>query len=255
MDEVIGIALWYVAPAVVLLVLLRRSVNIVQEWERRPVLRFGRYIRTLNPGIGFINPITHKVLDDVLVSDQIEKLTIENTQTHDNVPMSFVFALTYRVLPDRVRDYVVNLTDADEWQARAVAAANEKIGARTLDHVLNDRDALTSEIRKSLQQKVSRWGLEIEALEIEDFSIRDEDIQNSIAMKARAKKEAEGELTRAEMQQEIAERLNVAAQTLDENGWRLKGLETLIELCRSAQNNTILLPTELGSLVKSVTGR
>lgn len=236
---------------VYLLSLLINSVQVVSEWNRRPVMRFGKYHRTLEPGINLINPITQNALDDETIADQIDTLKIESTQTHDNVPMSFVFVLTYRIIKDRVRDYVVNLQD--DWMTRAIATANEQIGARTLDQILNDRETLTVEIRKALQWKVKNWGLDIEALEIQDFQIEDESIQKSIAMKARAQKEAEGELKRAEMQQSIAKELNKAGDVLDAGGWRLKEFETLIELCRSANNNTIVIPTGLGSLMKNLT--
>jgi hypothetical protein len=64
-------------------------------------------------------------------------------------------------------------------------------------------------------------------------------------MKARAMKEAQAELARAEMQAEIVGRLNKAAADLQPAGWRLKTLEVLVELTRSAQNNTILIPANL----------
>ena len=51
---------------------------------------------------------------------------------------------------------------------------------------------------------------------------------------------AQAELARAEMQSEIVGHLNKAAADLEPAGWRLKTLEVLVELTRSAQNNTIL---------------
>ena len=75
--------------------------------------------------------------------------------------------------------------------------------------------------------------------------VADESIARSIAMKARAMKEAQAELARAEMQAEIVSRLDRAAADLDPAGWRLKTLEVLVELTPSAQSNTILIPANL----------
>jgi hypothetical protein len=88
-------------------------------------------------------------------------------------------------------------------------------------------------------------GLTVRAVELKDFRVADESIARSIAMKARAMKEAQAELARAEMQAEIVGRLNKAAEDLQPAGWRLKTLEVLVELTRSAQNNTILIPANL----------
>jgi regulator of protease activity HflC (stomatin/prohibitin superfamily) len=90
------------------------------------------------------------------------------------------------------------------------------------------------------------------AVELRDVKITDESIQEAIALKARAAKEAEAEMVRAEAQVAIAKELSLAAKELTTDGWRLKAMETTLELCRSAENNTILVPTELLHLAQSV---
>jgi len=59
---------------------------------------------------------------------------------------------------------------------------------------------------------------------------------------------AQAELARAEMQSEIVGHLNKAAADLEPAGWRLKTLEVLVELTRSAQNNTSCIPANLAEL-------
>lgn len=222
------------------------GINIVKEWERRPVLLFGKYAKTAGPGFDWIEPAIHTILDDVLVQDVVEELKVENVQTHDNVRVNIIGVLTTRIHPDNVKKYIVEVADASSAVSeRANAAVTEVVGRHQLDHILDQRQEFSEEIRKALQVKVQGWGIEVKAVEIKDFKIADTDIEKSIAMKARAVKEAEAELKRAEMQKQIAEQLKEAAHTYDMAAWRLKGLETLIELCRSAQNNTVLIPTEL----------
>jgi regulator of protease activity HflC (stomatin/prohibitin superfamily) len=233
---ILGLAIAYVVS----------GINIVNEWDRRPVLLFGRYVRTIGPGLCWVDPAFHRVLDDISVQDMISDLKVENVQTMDNVRLNIICVLTTRINSENVRKFVVEVHDG--WQAttdRAIASVTEAVGLHDLDQILHNRLEFSEKVKEALQKKVQNWGLEVLAVEIKDFKIADADIERAIAMEAKALKEAEAELKRSEMQLKIAEQLKAAAEVYDEETWRLKGFETLIELTRSAENNTVLIPTSV----------
>lgn len=220
------------------------GINIVNEWARRPVLRLGKYRGAIGPGLVWLNPAIEWPLNDVIVRDTVVSIKLESVQTKDNVPLGFLLVLTTRVTD--VRKSVVEVSNFQSAiEERAKAAANSTIRAHDLGEILGLGLSFSEQILKSLQEKIAVWGISALAVEIKDFRIVDTNIEQAISMKARAQKEAEAELKRAEMQEAIAIQLNKAADALDAEGWHLKGLETLLELCRSANNNTILIPTEL----------
>lgn len=222
------------------------GINVVNEWKRRPILLFGRYTSTIGPGLAWIEPIFHRRLADVAVRDVVNELRIGGVQTHDNVPISFNLIMTTRVDQARVRDFIVRVANGYEaTRQRALASVTEIVGNHELDAILHNRGQFYSEVRDSLQGKVADWGVTVIAVELKDLQITDEQIQQAIAMKARAGKEADAELVRAAMQLHIAKKLVEAASALTPDGWRLKELEVLVELTRSAQNNTLLIPTNL----------
>jgi regulator of protease activity HflC (stomatin/prohibitin superfamily) len=228
------------------------GINVVREWERRPIMLFGRYVRTIGPGLDWVDPIFHRRLDDVSVRDVVNELRIGGVQTHDNVPISFNLIMTTRVGEDRIKDFVVQVASGYEaTRQRALASVTEIVGNHELDAILHDRGKFYAEVRDSLQTKVEGWGVIVKAVELKDLQITDEQIQQAIAMKARAGKEADAELVRATMQLHIAVKLGEAAEALTPDAWRLKELEVLVELTRSAQNNTILIPT---TLLKGIAG-
>src|SRR5258708_24937171 len=41
------------------------GINVVREWERRPIMLLGRYVKTIGPGLAWVAPIFHRPLDDV----------------------------------------------------------------------------------------------------------------------------------------------------------------------------------------------
>lgn len=230
------------------------GINIINEWDRRPVLLFGKYAKTAGPGFCWVDPAFHTVLADLAVQDVVNELRVENVQTHDNVRLHIVGALTVRLHPDNVKKCVVEVSNAHAaMMQRAISAITEVVGLNSLDYMLHNRLEFSAKAKESLQAKIENWGLDVRALEIKDFKIADSDIEKSIAMKARAVKEAEAELKRAEMQLQIASKLKEAAGEFDDATWRLKGLETLVELCRSANNNTIVIPSDVMSALANIT--
>jgi regulator of protease activity HflC (stomatin/prohibitin superfamily) len=188
------------------------GINVVREWERRPIMLFGRYVRTIGPGLDWVDPIFHRRLDDVSVRDVVNELRIGGVQTHDNVPISFNLIMTTRVGEDRIKDFVVQVASGYEaTRQRALASVTEIVGNHELDAILHDRGKFYAEVRDSLQTKVEGWGVIVKAVELKDLQITDEQIQQAIAMKARAGKEADAELVRAAMQLHIAGKLVEAA--------------------------------------------
>lgn len=229
-------------------------VNIVNEWERRPVMRFGRYSKTLGPGISFLEPLTYSTLPDVSLQDQVLEVEVENLQTHDNVGISLTAVLTYRIEKDKVEAAVVEVRDIDEAiEERALSTLAAAGGEKELDFVQHNRSDFNESLKQKLSVLVERWGVHVQALEVKDVKINDPDVAAAIALKARATKEGEAELARALIQQQIADALNKAAASYDDKGKWLKGIEVLLEMCRSGNNNTVLIPTDLTEALARVT--
>jgi len=229
------------------------GINIVQEWMRRPIMLFGRYVQTIGPGFAWIDPIFHSRLADVPVQDVVDELEVANVQTHDNVPVSFKLIVTTRVDTKKVRNFVVEVGNGYEaTRQRALVSVTQVVGNSELDTILHDRERVYDAVRNLLQGKVDGWGVTVTAVELKDLEITDEQIEQAIAMKARAKKEGEAELERALLQREIAVKLGEAAAVLTPDAWRYKELETLLEMSRSAQMHTVLVPTNLLSALEAI---
>ncbi|MDB5194676.1 MAG: Band 7 protein [Parcubacteria group bacterium] len=230
-------------------------INIVDQRVRRPVMRFGKYVRTLDGGLSLLEPIVHTTLEDVNVQDIVIEVSVEDMQTKDNVGVSIKGILTYRIDKDRVKDAVVEVEDVDDsTHDRALSTLADVGATKELDNLLEHRDQFCADIQTKLNSRVSNWGVTIQAFELQEFSINDEEVEKAIAMKARAAKEGQAELVRAEMQVKIAEALNKAAATYNDAGKWLKGIETLLEMCRSGNNNTVLIPTDLTESLAAVRG-
>lgn len=229
------------------------GVNIINEWDRRGVMRLGKYVRTAGPGFAWIDPVLHKTLTDRTIRDTVKKIEIEHLQTHDNVPIALKMVLTWK--HSDVKASIVNVLYSESaLEERAFAAVTHAVGECQLDELMHKRGALQGQIATTLQAAVSGWGMDIIAVQVKDLQITDEAIGEAISMKARASKEADAELVRAKMQLQIAEHLNAAAKEYTADGKWLKGLETITELTRSAENNTVLVPTSMIEMLSGARG-
>lgn len=236
-------AIWY----------LINWIHAIKEWNRRPVLLLGRYVKTVGPGLAFVEPLFYQTLDDVPVQDVVVRVNAEHVQTKDNVGVGLDGLLTYRVAESKVKDAVVEVKDiASAVSQRGLSTLTDIAAATDIDHLLENRGAFCNQIAVTLRERVALWGVDIKAFELKGFKINDVDIEKSIAMKARAHKEAAAELTRATMQEQIATKLSEAAAALTEQGWRLKGIEVLTEISRGP-GNTILVPNGILDALGSIT--
>lgn len=228
--------------------------NVIQQWNRRPVMFWGKYSMTCGPGLVFIEPLLYTTLADVPVMDVVETLQVPKLQTKDNVPVGVEALLTYRIDEDAVENAVVRVGNVRAATLQRAMSTISDIGGTTdLDHLLEQRAKFGEDVVNKLKERVADWGVTIVALELKSLKINDEKIEQAIAMKARAQKEAAAELARALMQVQITTALNEAASKMTAAGWRLKEIETLLELCRSGTNNTLLIPTNLIGTLDGIT--
>ena len=222
------------------------GIRVVQEWERVPIMLFGKYLGTLNPGLGWVDPIFFSTLQPINVQDITRDVKVEGAQTKNNIGISVIGLLTFRVDKAKVRNAVVEVHDVlNSVLNRASATLAGVVGTKELNDLLEHREVFTQSIKDQLIPRLENWGVVITAFELKDIIIKDPQIAEAIAMKARADQEAQAELVRADRQKQIAEALNAAASAYSAEGKWLKELEVLIELCRSANNNTIILPANL----------
>jgi regulator of protease activity HflC (stomatin/prohibitin superfamily) len=233
MDSSIIYIILAIIVGLVLFIYVVSGINVVSEWNRRPVLRFGKYSRTLSPGISWVNPLSNTVLDDVAITDSVTSMDMDalaSLQTRDNIPVAFTTVMTTRVDPENVEKFTIVVQQGrTAVESRTLTAVGEVISGRDLNDILHNHGEIGNQIVQLLQSRVAAWGIKVIAVELRNIKIVDEGIQEAIALEARAKKEAAAELVRAQAQVAIAKELNKAAVELSAEGWRLKNLEAIIE--------------------------
>jgi membrane protease subunit HflK len=164
----------------------------VDAAERAVVTRFGRYVRTTNPGIGYHMPWPIEARRIVNVesiesfSDQTRMLTLDENLVDLNI------AVQYRRAEPIA--YSFNVRDPEETLGEvSESAIREIIGRSRLDFVLEEgRQEITARTKELVQRTLDlyRTGIEVTTVNLQGVSVP-EQVQTSQrdAIKAREDKE------------------------------------------------------------------
>ena len=240
--------------AVVVLVALLKSFGINQEYQRGVLFRLGRLGKTKGPGWYWLIPFVDRVVrvDMRVVTVQLDT---QETITRDGVAVRVNAVLWYKAIdPDRV------VTAVEAWQAAVFQAAEtglrDAIGQSDLDQILKDRMAINKRLLELLGTAASRWGIEIDAVELKDVDIP-EQMQRAIAREAEAIREKRARIIKAEGESAAAQKLADAATMIATapGALELRLLQTLTEI-GVEHNSTIIamLPVELLHAAQKIAG-
>lgn len=271
--------------AILILLSILLGVRIVPQSEKFVVERFGRLRSVLGPGINFIVPFLDRVRHKVSILERQLPTASQDAITKDNVLVQVETSVFYRILePEKT---VYRIRDIDAAIATTVAGiVRAEIGKMELDEVQANRSQLIDQIKKSVEDAVENWGIEVTRAEILDVNL-DQATRDAMLQQLNAERERRAAVTRAEGEKRAVE-LNadaelyaaeqiakarriaadaeayatgVVAQAIADNGLEaaqyqvaLKQVEALTAVGAGEGKQTILLPADAMDAFKNAFG-
>jgi regulator of protease activity HflC (stomatin/prohibitin superfamily) len=283
-------SLVYILLAILFVVFLVKSVQIVPQSEKHVVERFGRLRSVLGPGINLIVPFLDRVAHRISILERQLPTASQDAITRDNVLVQVDTSVFYRITePEKT---VYRIRDVDGAIATTVAGiVRAEIGKMDLDEVQSNRSSLISTIKMLVEDSVDNWGIEVTRAEILDVNLdqatRDAMLQQLNAERARRAlvTEAEGQRRAVELSADAelyaseqtakarrvladaeAYATSVVAIAIAQNGLEaaqyqvaLKQVEALNSLGKGAGQQTIIIPASaleaFGDAFKMLKGR
>jgi regulator of protease activity HflC (stomatin/prohibitin superfamily) len=154
-----------VVIAVVVLIVLYRSVRIVPQARAGIVERFGRYDRTLEAGLRVVVPFVDRVLPLVDLREQVVVFMPQPVITKDNVVVNIDSVLYYQVTDARAATYEIAQFIQGIEQLTTTTLRNV-IGGMTLEETLTSRDEINAQLRGVLDEATGKWGIRVNRVEI-----------------------------------------------------------------------------------------
>jgi len=161
--EAFGIVVAVIALLVVLTAL--KTIRIVPQARARNVERFGRYTRTLEPGMNFIVPFVDRVKPLIDLREQVVSFLGQPVITEDNLVVKIDTVLFFQVTDPRAADYeIVNYIQAIEQLTATMLRS--VIGSMDLEVTLTSRDKINTMLRGVLDDASGKWGIRVTRVEI-----------------------------------------------------------------------------------------
>ncbi|MHA1861740.1 MAG: SPFH domain-containing protein [Candidatus Ranarchaeia archaeon] len=200
---------------VFVIVFIASGIRVVKEWERVPVLRLGRFIHVLGPGIIFIVPLLDRIPSRVSLRLQTYDFKTERSLTKDNIPVIVDAVLFYRVVD--VEKAVLSVEDynvATEFAAQT--SLRETLGKVVLDELLSNRDTIANHLQEIIDEKTEHWGIKVTSVEIRDV-VLPQALQEAMSRQAQAERERRARVILAQAEVEASENIGKAAELYEKS--------------------------------------
>lgn len=198
-----------ISPGVVLLIVIAafaifyvaNAIKIVSQYQKGLIERFGKYRRTVDPGLNFIVPFIEQ-MRRVDMREQVVDVPPQEVITKDNVVVT-VDAVVYYQATDPVKlkynvaNFILAATKLAQTNLRNV------IGDLQLDEALTSREKINTQLREILDDATDVWGTKVVRVEIQRIE-PPPDVTQAMHRQMKAERERRAIVTEAEGQKRSA---------------------------------------------------
>lgn len=172
------------------------GVKMVPQGYKFTVERFGKFTRTLPPGLHVIVPIMDRIGRKVNVMEQVLDIQRQVVITKDNATASVDGVLYFQIMDAAKSAYEVNSL---EYAIQNLGTTNLRtvMGSMDLDELLSKRDEINTKLLSVIDTATNPWGVKVTRVEIKDIT-PPQDIQQAMASQMKAEREKRAVVLEAE---------------------------------------------------------
>jgi regulator of protease activity HflC (stomatin/prohibitin superfamily) len=185
-----------IVVALIVIVTLARTIRIVPQAQAGVVERFGRYSRTLTPGLTLVVPFVDRIRTMIDLREQVVSFPPQPVITEDNLVVSIDSVIYFQVTDAKAATYeIANYIQAIEQLT--VTTLRNVIGGLALEKTLTSRDDINAQLRGVLDDATGKWGIRVNRVELKAID-PPASIQDSMEKQMRADREKRATILQAE---------------------------------------------------------
>jgi regulator of protease activity HflC (stomatin/prohibitin superfamily) len=185
-----------IVVVVFLLIAFARTVRIVPQARAGVVERFGRYSRTLTPGLAILVPFMDRLKPLIDLREQVVSFPPQPVITEDNVVVQIDTVRYFTVTDAKGATYEI-ANPLQGIEQITVTTLRNVVGGMTLETALTSRDHVNAQLRGVLDDATGKWGIRVNRVEIKSIDPPGS-IQEAMEKQMRAERDRRAAILNAE---------------------------------------------------------